>query len=214
MVSRGILISIEGIEGCGKSTLIEGLQNSLSFGKRNIIYTREPGGCTTAEAIRAMLASPMHNGINQMTELLMIYAARSEHIDKVIGPSLEAGDVVITDRYYDSSYAYQVGGQGLDRTYLSVLDNWIIKGYEPSLTIYLKIPIDVALQRVSQRGKRDKFDHESAEFFIRVQKEFERRARQNPERMVCIDGQDRQAVVLARVKQMIEEKEKLCGIHG
>ena len=144
----------------------------------------------------------------------MIYAARNEHIDKVIKPSLEKGHVVITDRYYDSSYAYQVGGQKLNPRILEALDSWVVKDTVPNLTILLSVPIETCLDRVNQRGKLDRFDEQSVDFFMNVQKVFDSRAKEEPNRVVVIEGTQTEQAVLEQVKLQIEQKVKACCMHG
>ena len=213
-MKKGVLISIEGIEGCGKSTLISGLKDGLVCDGRQIIYTREPGGCKVSEEIRKIVSSRENDDITILTELLMIYAARNEHIDKVIKPALKQGHVVITDRYYDSSYAYQVGGQKINPGLLEVLDSWVVKEIIPNLTILLKAPIETCLERVNQRGKVDRFDEQSGEFFMNVQAVFDSRAKEDPNRVVIIEGTQTEQAVLDQVKARIKNKVKTCYMHG
>lgn len=213
-VKKGVLISIEGIEGCGKSTLISGLKSGLVCDGHQIIYTREPGGCKISEEIRKTVSSRENDDITALTELLMIYAARNEHIDKVINPALKKGHVVITDRYYDSSYAYQVGGQKINPKILETLDSWVVKGAIPSLTFLLKVPIKTCLERVSQRGKVDRFDEQGADFFRDVQMMFDRRAKEQPGRVIVIEGAQSEQAVLDQVKSQIANKVKACYQHG
>ena len=202
------------LEGCGKSTLISGLKNDLMCEGRQIIYTREPGGCKISEEIRKIVSSRENDDIAYLTELLMIYAARNEHIDKVINPSLEKGHVVITDRYYDSSYAYQVGGQKINPSILEALDSWVVKEAIPNLTILLKVPIETCLERVNQRGKVDRFDEQGVDFFMNVQAEFNSRAKEDPSRVVVIEGTQTEQAVLEQVKAQIENKVKACCMNG
>jgi dTMP kinase len=186
-MKKGLFVSIEGIEGSGKSTLIIQLHTSCFFGN-DVLFTREPGGVPLAENLRALLidqsATPMH----AMTELLMIYAARNEHILQCIQPALAQGKLVITDRFFDASYAYQVGGRHLSEDQLAQLDAWVVGDCVPDLTILLNAPVDICLERVHHRGSLDRFDQETASFFAAAQQVYLQRAKQDPQRFLVIDS--------------------------
>ena len=192
---QGMLVSIEGIEGAGKSTLIEQLKRHPSF-QNNVLFSREPGGTPIAEQIRQLLVDRNNKAMEAMTELLLVYASRCEHIQKVIAPALAEGKMVISDRYYDASYAYQAGGRHLDTKILNVLDQWVVDTVVPKLTILIKAPIDLCLERVFNRGNQDRFDDETASFFMSVQAQYVKRAEDDPKRFLVVDGTQSPDVLL------------------
>ena len=185
---NGIFITLEGIEGSGKTTLINTLQERLIIPGRDIIYSREPGGTVIAERIRKLITAHDNKDMQPMTELLLMYASRSEHVATCIKPELEKGNVVISDRYYDASYAYQSGGRHIDNSILEQLDRWIVDTCVPNITFILKAPVDLCLERVFNRGNQDRFDDESASFFVATQLAYEKRAEQFPERIKMIES--------------------------
>lgn len=202
-MKKGYFISIEGIEGAGKSTLIDQLKTQALF-EAEVIYTREPGGCPIAEKLREILIDKDHSNIEGLTELFLVYAARHEHITKVIVPALAAGKVVITDRFLDASYAYQGGGRHIDEGILKLLDSWVVKDCMPDLTILMKAPVDMCLERVNQRHTKDRFDKETASFFAAAQEKYLQRAEQNPERFLVIDSSTNINKSLEEAKQAIQ----------
>lgn len=194
-MSKGLFVSIEGIEGAGKSTLIEYLKKHDQF-QSETLFTREPGGTPIAESIRKILVSRDNKDMEAMTELLLVYASRQEHIKKVIEPELLTGKTVISDRYYDASYAYQSGGRHLDVDILAQLDDWVIQKTIPRLTILIKAPIQLCLDRVYSRGNQDRFDDESSPFFMAVQSMYTQRAERDPDRFLIVDGTKRPDEIL------------------
>ena len=202
-MKKGYFISIEGIEGAGKSTLIDQLKTQALF-EAEVIYTREPGGCPIAEKLREILIDKDHSNIEGLTELFLVYAARHEHITKVIVPALAAGKVVITDRFLDASYAYQGGGRHIDEGILKLLDSWVVKDCMPDLTILMKAPVDMCLERVNQRHIKDRFDKETASFFAAAQEKYLQRAEQDPERFLVIDSSTNINKSLEEAKQAIQ----------
>ena len=213
-MKKGILISIEGLDGCGKSTLIDGLKKNLVNDDRKIIYTREPGGCDIAEQIRTIISSRESENMKELSELLLIYAGRNEHIDKVIKPAMNAGHIVITDRYVDSSYAFQVGGQKINPVILETLDSWVVKQVQPDLTIFLKLSIEDCLKRIKLRAEKDRYDEKNVQFFMDVQKEFENRSRKYPERILTINAKKSERDVLEEAISKINNKVKQCFMPG
>lgn len=215
-MNTGFLVTIEGVEGSGKSTLLQGLKQALVTEAIDIVYTREPGGTDLSENIRQLLIQKTQTPMHALTELLMVYAARQEHISKFIMPNLVAGRVVISDRFVDASYAYQAGGRGLAESKLKVLDEWVVKNCMPKLTILLKAPLSLCLERVDARGEKDRFDSEKETFFERVDQMYARRMLADPDRFLLIDSQmsKDQAVAMAvsAVKSLIashlQEKSK------
>ena len=175
-MSRGKFITIEGIEGVGKSTnlaLIESLIGDLGQG---VLVTREPGGTMTGERIRSILLDKDEQNMTAMTELLLMFAARRQHVDQVIEPALAAGTWVISDRFTDSSYAYQGGGRELGMETVSALEDFVLGDFRPDLTIVLDLDVSTGLTRATSNASPDRFESEQREFFERVRKVFLDRA--------------------------------------
>lgn len=183
---RGKFITLEGLDGAGKSTHLTHLVDSLRKRGKTVVQTREPGGTALGEKLRALLlAEPMH----LETEALLMFAARREHLAQVIVPALERGDWVVCDRFTDASFAYQGGGRGLEFSKLETLERWVQGNLGPDLTLLFDVETDIALGRVQQMNRElDRFEQEKKEFFERVRSAYLERARQNPARVRVIDG--------------------------
>jgi dTMP kinase len=181
----GKFITFEGIDGAGKSTHLDWLARHLHKRGLNLVVTREPGGTPLGEKLREILLSqPMH----LETEALLMFAARREHLDKVIRPALDEGKWVISDRFSDASFAYQGGGRGLDENKLSVLEQWVQAGLQPDLTLLFDVPVEISRQRLAHNATLDRFEQEKQEFFQRVRESYLRRAQQFPQRFHVIDA--------------------------
>ena len=165
---RGKLITLEGVEGTGKSTHLEFIANFLREQDQKVVCTREPGGTAVGEQIRHVLLDNELPAMDAETELLLMFAARLEHVNKVIRPALEAGQWVVSDRFYDASYAYQGYGRNVPLERIDQLRAISIGELEPDLTILLDVSLDVSAQRVATRGNQDRFENELDEFHIRV----------------------------------------------
>jgi dTMP kinase len=185
-VARGRFITLEGLDGAGKSTHLLWLVETLRERGRTVVQTREPGGTPLGEKLRTLLlADPMH----LETEALLMFAARREHIAQVIGPALARGDWVVCDRFTDASFAYQGGGRGLDRKKLAILEDWVQAGLQPDLTLMFDVSTEVARGRVTGMGRElDRFEREQVEFFERVRHEYLLRAAESNGRMRVIDA--------------------------
>ena len=184
---QGKFITLEGIDGAGKSTQLAWIVDLLQQAGLQPVVTREPGGTPFGEQLRALLldnASVMH----AETEALLMFAARREHLDKVILPSLTQGQWVISDRFTDASYAYQGGGRGLSQDKLKALEQWTLGTLQPDLTLYFDVQVELGQQRVSRIKHRDRFEKEQADFFQRVRAAYLDRARQFPQRIRIIDS--------------------------
>ena len=204
MASTGLFISFEGIDGAGKSTHIGALERLLQDAGREVVCTREPGGTPLAESLRALV---LHQRMDALTESLLVFAARRDHLRQVIWPALALGKVVLCDRFTDSSFAYQGGGQGLQLNLLEALERWVQQEgasndsptLQPDLTLWFDLPPAVAAARLAGARSPDRFESQSAEFFSRVALGYARRAAQYPQRFVRVDAGQESAVVWAGV---------------
>lgn len=181
----GLFITLEGVDGAGKSSHLDWLGDWFRQRGRAVRMTREPGGTPVGERLREIV---LHEAMHADTEALVMFAARREHIERVIRPALAAGEVVISDRFTDASFAYQCGGRGLDETRLEMLEAWVQEGLQPHLTLLFDVPTEVAAARLAHAREPDRFEREQADFHRRVRNAYLRRARAHPERIRVIDG--------------------------
>lgn len=180
-----MFITLEGIDGAGKSTHLNWLAERLRAQGKNVLVTREPGGTPLGEALREIL---LHQSMHLETEALLMFAARREHLDKVILPALEQGIWVISDRFTDASFAYQGGGRGLDEAKLKILERWVQQGLQPDLTLLFDVPLEISRQRLAANVSLDRFEQEKQDFFRRVRDAYLKRAAQFPQRIRVIDS--------------------------
>ncbi len=185
---RGRFITIEGIEGVGKSSNLEFVRQQLDVAGKEVIVTREPGGTPLGEQIRHLLLDHKHDGMASDTELLLMFAARAEHIAKVIRPCLARGQWVLCDRFTDATYAYQGGGRGIPWDRVATLETWVQGELRPDVTLLLDAPVPLALERAGKRSEPDRFEKERAAFFEGVRDAYQK--------MACLDG-DRYRVINA-----------------
>lgn len=185
-MTRGKFITLEGLDGAGKSTHLHWLVETLRQRGRIVVQSREPGGTPLGEKLRILLlADPMH----LETEALLMFAARREHIAQVIEPALARGDWVVCDRFTDASFAYQGGGRGLPRAKLAILEEWVQGNLQPDLTLLFDVPTEVARRRVVGMARElDRFEREQSEFFARVRDEYLARAKDSDGRIQIIDA--------------------------
>lgn len=204
-MARGKFISIEGTEGAGKSTVLQFIKEYLLKANIDVIWTREPGGSGSlvAEEIRRLVLHPMSfEEMSSETELLLMFAARAQHMKTTILPALNSGKWVVTDRFIDASYAYQGGGRGLDINLIAMLDNWIVDSYYPDLTLLLDIVPEKGFERAEKRGTdKDRIEEEKMEFFVRVRNAYLTRAKEDPQRIKIIDA----SVPLFAVENQVRE---------
>ena len=185
MIQRGKFLTVEGIDGAGKSTHIGYIADFLAARGRRVVASREPGGTPLGEKLRELL---LHEKMHLETEALLMFASRREHIAQVIEPNLAAGAWVLSDRFSDASFAYQSGGRGLDRLKMEALEAWVHPQLQPDLTLLFDVPLEVARERLDATRTLDKFEREQGEFFARCRAEYLRRAAQFPERFVVVDS--------------------------
>ena len=197
---RGKFITLEGIDGAGKSTHISWLESVLRSRGKTVIVTREPGGTPLGEALRELLLDN-RQVMHAETEALLMFAARREHLDKVIFPAVNRGDWVISDRFTDASFAYQGGGRGLSVKKLDELERWVQGEFQPDLTFYLDVTVESGRQRTSNIKSADRFEKEQDEFFQRVRDAYLERAGEFPQRIRVIDANQS----LEEVKKSIEK---------
>ncbi len=187
-MERGKFITIDGVEGAGKSTQITFICDYLKAKGVKVILTREPGGTDVGEKIRTLLLSNSTGKMHADTELMLMFAARNEHIQNKIMPALKQGDWVLSDRFTDASYAYQGGGRGLDVERIAQLEQWVLQDFTPDMTLLLDVPVEIGMSRVESRGKKDRIELEATDFFNRVRQAYIDRSEQFPERIKLIDS--------------------------
>ena len=195
MSEEGCFITLEGIEGVGKSTQVSFVKEWLEQAGHRVTVTREPGGTALGESIRGLLLDPTLPPMASMTELLLVFAARAEHLSRVIEPALASGHWVVCDRFTDATWAYQGGGRGLSGEAIGALEVLVQGARRPDLTLLLDAPVPLALGRAKARGAADRFEAERAQFFERVRMAYLQKARLEPLRFRIVDAaQDLQAV--------------------
>lgn len=203
-MTRGYFITLEGIEGVGKSTQLESIRQLLADRGLSVLMTREPGGTPIAESIRRVLLAHHEEAMTQQTEVLLLFAGRAQHIYSVIKPALDNGKTVLCDRFTDATYAYQGDGRGFDPRFIAMLDQSICAQLTPDLTLLLDMPVDQALTRIKDRAT-DRFEVEDVDFFQRVRKGYLSRARAFPTRFRVINAGESRSGVQAQIKMVIEE---------
>ena len=181
----GKFISLEGVDGAGKSTHLDYLAGKIRARGVELVVTREPGGTPLGEKLRALL---LNDSMQPDTELMLMYAARAEHVAALIQPALARGAWVMSDRFADASYAYQFGGRGIDAVRLQALEDWTLAGFKPDLTLLFDVSAEVAESRRAQARAADRFEQEQATFFTRVREAYLQRARAEPGRIHAIDA--------------------------
>jgi dTMP kinase len=201
-MDRGKFITVEGIEGVGKSTNIDFLSSLIEAKGLSVVRTREPGGTPIAERIRALLLEHGEETMTDIAELLLFFAARSLHIHNAIKPALQAGQWVVCDRFTDASRAYQGSGRGFNQDTINTLADWVQEGLQPDLTILLDAPAEVGMDRAGRRGAADRLEIEKTEFYARVRDGYLALADSEPERFAVIDA----SLSLDDVQAAISEK--------
>ena len=201
---RGRFITLEGIEGVGKTTQVATVRATLEALGRRFQVTREPGGTPLAEDIRALVLAPRAEAVPGSAELLLMFAARAVHVANLIEPTLTAGQDVVCDRFTDATYAYQGGGRGVPVSDVAALEASTHGGLQPDLTLLLDAPPALALQRAKRRSAADRFEAETLAFFERVRAAYLARANAEPHRFVVIDAAQPLAIVSAAVASAVQ----------
>ena len=205
---RGLFITLEGSEGAGKSTNLGFIRDQLVSAGHDVLLTREPGGTPLAEHIRELLLGHEYDGMADDTELLLVFSARAEHLAATIIPALEAGRTVLCDRFTDATYAYQGYGRGISLDRISALEDWVQGSLRPDLTLFLDLPVDIGIQRASDRSTPDRFEKEKIAFFERVRQGYHDRIKQAPERYRVIDARPSLHEVQQQIRKTLENMNK------
>ncbi|MCW8877373.1 MAG: dTMP kinase [Kangiellaceae bacterium] len=201
----GKFITLEGSEGVGKSTSLNFVKELVESKGHKVIVTREPGGTPLAEDLRATLLSNRKEKIESDAELLMMFAARAQHVNQLIKPALESGTWVICDRFVDASYAYQGGGRGIPFERIKFLEEWTLGQFKPDLTVLLDMSVKEGMERTRQRGAPDRFEVEKIEFFERIREAYLQRAAAEPHRIHIVDAAPSIEEVQRSLRALVQE---------
>ncbi|QGX41471.1 dTMP kinase [Permianibacter aggregans] len=201
-----MFITLEGTEGVGKSSNLAFIQNWLINRGKQLVVTREPGGTPFAEEIRQLLLAPRQEQVSDDAELLLMFAARAQHVAQKIRPALQNGFVVLSDRFVDASYAYQGGGRGISMQRLDALSQWTLQGFLPDLTFLLDMAPADALERAKKRGDLDRFEQEQQAFFERVRNVYLQRAKADPKRIMVINAAQTLEQVQQDIAHVLEQR--------
>lgn len=196
-------ITFEGIDGAGKSTHIDSLAERLRQAGGEVVMTREPGGTALAEKLRELV---LHSPMDALTEALLVFAARRDHLQQVIAPALARGATVLCDRFTDATFAYQGAGRGFDTAVLATLETWVQQGLQPDLTFWFDLPAETAAERRAAARTPDRFEQLDATFFNRVRAGYEARCQQSPQRFARIDASLPREQVWAQVVSHMEQR--------
>jgi len=207
--TRGLFITLEGGEGAGKSTNLDYLCKHLEQNGIPLLITREPGGTELGEKIRQLLLDPGNGEMSADTELLLMFAARAQHLHQAILPALERGTWVVCDRFTDATYAYQGGGRGIEKERIRLLESWVQQGFQPDMTILFDLPTNIGLERAAKRGDLDRFEQEQGAFFENVREAYLERAAFDPQRFRVINA----GLALGEVQQQLDHVVDELLIH-
>ena len=199
-------ITLEGIEGVGKSTAIEVVRRVLEDKGRDVIITREPGGTPIGEKVRDILLSVQNNEMSPVSELFLLLAARAQHLAEVVSPALASGKCVVCDRFFDATFAYQGAGRGLDLSIIKSATDLISPFFIPTLTLLLDAPVEVGFKRIENRGHTDRFEEQNRSFFERIRASYLNRAQLEPKRFCVIDASQSLGEVSNNVELILQEK--------
>jgi dTMP kinase len=203
---RGTFITMEGVEGAGKSTMLERVGGWLEAAGRTPVRTREPGGTELAEKLRGILLDRDGLPLSGKAELLLMFAARAQHLEELIRPALGRGEWVLCDRFTDATWAYQGGGRGLAAGDIAALEMLVHGDLQPDLTLLLDLPVEEGLRRASFRSEADRFEQEPAAFFERVRAAYLERAAAAPQRFAVIDASRDMETVWSQIRSVLQER--------
>jgi dTMP kinase len=209
-MTTGLFITLEGIEGVGKTTQIDYVGELFRQNGKVVTITREPGGTSVGEAIREILLNRKDLDITVETELLLMFAARAQHLKRIIEPALARKEIVICDRFTDASFAYQGGGRGIPGEEIQKLKMWVQNGLEPDLTLLLDAPVEIGLARAGKRSEPDRFESETLHFFESIRQEYLLMATAEPERICVIDAVPDLESVQRQIHDTLLAKYYLC----
>ncbi|MFI0375688.1 MAG: dTMP kinase [Candidatus Thiodiazotropha sp.] len=202
--AKGRFITVEGGEGAGKSSNLAFIQSLIETAGKQVLFTREPGGTPLGEAIRELLLGHKHTGMADNTELLLMFAARAEHLQQKILPALERGIWVLCDRFTDASFAYQGAGRGLSLEKIAKLQQFVQGTLRPDLTLLLDVPVDTGLQRAGKRSEPDRFESENRTFFEKVRAGYLQITALEPDRVQVIDASPALEMVQDQIKTVVQ----------
>ncbi len=205
-IAKGRLITLEGIEGAGKSSHMQFIAEKLQQAGKEILLTREPGGTDLGEGIRELLLTKNEEAMFEETELLLMFAARAQHVQQIILPAIAQGKMVICDRFTDSSYAYQGGGRGIAIEKIRQLESWVLSGFKPDLTLLLDLSVETGLSRARARGEADRFEIETVKFFQNARDTFLNIAQDEPRRVKIIDAEQKLETVQSSIMEVLLEQ--------
>lgn len=203
MNTRPRFITLDGIDGSGKTTQLNVIQEWFAERQLPVLFTREPGGTAIGEALRQLLLDPATQA-NLRTETLLMFAARAQHLDSVILPALAQGTSVVSDRFTDATFAYQGNGRGLNRDKIAQLEQWVQEGLQPDLTLILDVPLAVSVERLERSREKDRFEQEQSDFFERVRQGYRERLQQHPQRCRLIDSNRDKAMVRDDIRALLD----------
>lgn len=197
-------ITLDGIDGSGKSTHLATIKNWFEQQQLPVLFTREPGGTAIGEALREILLNPATQA-SLRTETLLMFAARQQHLEEVIRPALQQGISVVSDRFTDATFAYQGGGRGVPFADIETLENWVQGSLRPDLTLILDVPLEVSMERINRSREKDRFEQEQADFFTRVRAAYLQRAQAAPQHYAIIDSNRELTEVQAEIETILQQ---------
>ena len=205
-IAKGRLITLEGIEGAGKSSHMQFIAGKLQHADKDVLLTREPGGTELGEGIREFLLKKNEEAMFGETELLLMFAARAQHVQQIILPAMTEGKVVVCDRFTDSSYAYQGGGRGISIEKIHQLESWVLSGFKPDLTLLLDLSVETGLSRAKARGEADRFEIETVNFFQNARDTYLKIAQDEPDRVKIINAEQNLETVQSSILKVLVEQ--------
>ncbi len=205
-IAKGRLITLEGIEVAGKSSHMQFIAEKLQQAGKDVLLTREPGGTELGEGIREFLLKKNEEAMFGETELLLMFAARAQHVQQIILPAMTEGKVVVCDRFTDSSYAYQGGGRGISIEKIHQLESWVLSGFKPDLTLLLDLSVETGLSRARARGEADRFEIETVNFFQNARDTYLKIAQAEPDRVKIINAEQNLETVQSSILKVLVEQ--------